>query len=124
MIRKDFIQRHFDELAKVLAVVFQLKNNLQPKEAEAKLNKFSTDFLGISLEEILAINTNIIDYLTNNKEFTLDHFKILEDLLYHKYLLDTSNTHLKKLTLEVLNYLTKIDTNYSFERMNRLNQLK
>ena len=33
MIRKDYIQRYFDELAKVLAAVLQLKNDLKPVEA-------------------------------------------------------------------------------------------
>ncbi len=123
MIRKDYIQRYFDELAKVLAAVLQLKNDLKPVEAEAKLNDFSTDFLGISFEEILAIETNITEYLTEQKEFTIDHFKLLEDLLYHKYLLYPTDTHLQKITLEILAYLAKNDTDYSFERMKRINEL-
>ena len=55
MIRKDYIQRYFDELAKVLAVVLQLKNDLRPTEAATKLNDFATDYLGISFEEILSL---------------------------------------------------------------------
>jgi hypothetical protein len=55
LIRKDFIQRHFDELAKVLAAVLQLKNDFKPIEAESKINDFANDFLGISFDEILSI---------------------------------------------------------------------
>tara|TARA_B100000809_G_scaffold67022_2_gene63893 strand:+ start:8964 stop:9344 length:381 start_codon:yes stop_codon:yes gene_type:complete len=123
LIRKDFIQRYFDELANVLAVVMNLKNNLKPVEAEAKISDFANDFLKISFEEILAIETDLIEFLKEEKAFTFDHFKILEDLLYHKYLLNPTDTYLKKNTLEVLNYVSKNDTNYSFERMSRLKEL-
>jgi len=125
MIRKDYIQRYFDELAKVLAAVLQLKNDLKPTEAEAKLDDFSTDYLGININEILAINPiNIIDYLINNKEFTITHFKLLEDILYHKFLMNSSNDNLKKITLGVLKYVSENDTNYSFERMERIDQIQ
>ena len=124
MIRKDYIQRYFDELAKVLAAVLQLKNNLKPVEAEAKLNDFSTDYLGISFEEVLSIkNENLISFLIENKEFTITHFKLLEDLLFHKYLINSSDDKIKNLTLEVLKYVSENDTNYSFERMERIDNL-
>ncbi|PCI98361.1 MAG: hypothetical protein COB15_05995 [Flavobacteriales bacterium] len=123
MIRKDYIQRYFDELAKVLAAVLQLKNDLKPVEAESKLNDFSIDYLGISFEKILAIKNNLIGYLIKENNFTLDHFKILEDLLYHKHLLNPNDNHLKKITLEVLNHLTENDSDYSLERNNRIKQI-
>jgi len=122
MIRKDYIQRYFDELAKVLAAVLQLKNDLKPTEAEDKLNDFSTDFLGASFKEILAIDNNLVEFLTKEKAFTLTHFKILEDLLYHKYLMNTSDRKLKKLTLEVLKYVVKTDKDYSVERVKRIEE--
>ena len=124
MIRKDFIQRHFDELAKVLAAVLQLKNNLKPVEAEAKINDFANAFLNISFEEIITFEGPFIDYLKEQKAFTLDHFKILEDLLYHKHLINVSDNHLKNLTLEVLNYVALTDSNYSLERMTRIKELQ
>ncbi|MBL4593334.1 MAG: hypothetical protein JKX68_05890 [Flavobacteriales bacterium] len=124
MIRKDYILRYFDELAKVLATVLQLKNDLKSTEAEAKLNDFATNYLGISFEEILAIDTNIlINYLIKNKEFTIIHFKILEDLLYHKYLINSSDDNLKRTTLEVLKYASENDTDYSVERISRIEEL-
>jgi len=124
MIRKDYIQRYFDELAKVLAAVLQLKNDLKPIEAETKLNDFSTDFLGVNLSEIEEQNTDkLIDYLIQQKDFTLTHFKLLEDVLYHKYLMNSSDEKIKKLTLEVLKYVAETDTDYSVERNNRINEL-
>ena len=123
MIRKDFIQRHFDELAKVLAVVLQLKNDLKPVEAESKINDFANDFLNLSIEELLAVEGNIIDYLKEQKAFTLAHFKILEDLVYHKQLLQPKDNHLQEITVEVLNYVAAIDSSYSLERMNRIKLL-
>ena len=124
MIRKDFIQRHFDELAKVIATVLQLKNNSKPVEAEAKINDFANDFLKVSFEELLTIDNNLINYLKEEKAFSFDHFKILEDLLYHKYLINPKDNQLKKLNLEVLNYEAKNDTSNSLERVNRINQMK
>lgn len=123
MIRKDYIQRHFDELAKVLAAMLLLKKNHKPTEAASVLNDFSTDFLGISFEEILDIDDNLIDFLKRKKTFSLDHFKLLEDLLYHKYLLTPTNNLLKNATLEVLKYTSENDTDYSFERMDRIDQI-
>ena len=124
MIRKDYIQRYFDELAKVLAAVLQHKNDLKPVEAEAKLNEFSTDFLGINLNELLSLeNEKIIEYLIAQKEFTLTHFKLLEEILFHKYLIDSSDDKLKNLTLEVLKYTSENDTDYSIERMERKDQI-
>lgn len=124
MIRKDFIQRHLDELANVIAVVLQLKNNLKPVEAEAKINDFANDFLGLSFDELINVNGSLVDYLIAKHKFTLTHFKVLEDLLYHKHLFNTTDNHLNEITLEVLNYVAKNDTSYSFERVNRINQIK
>ena len=125
MIRKDYILRYFDELAKVLAVVLQLKNDFKPKEAESLVNDFANNHLGIDLDEIIQIDSNqLISYLIKEKAFTLDHFKLLEDLLYHKYLLNTNNEKLKICTLEVFQYLTKVDTDYSFNRITRIKELK
>ncbi len=124
MIRKDYIQRYFDELAKVLAAVLQLKENQKPIEAEEKINDFSTDYLGVSFEEILSIEKeSLITFLIKNKEFTITHFKLLEDLLYHKYLINSSDDNLKNITLEVLKYTSENDTDYSFERMDRMDQI-
>lgn len=124
MIRKDYIQRYFDELAKVLAVVLQLKNDLKPLEAESLVDDFADSHLGINLNEIIEIESSIlIEFLIKEKAFTLDHFKLLEDLLYHKYLININDIKLKKCTLEVFNYLTKTDTDFSFNRMNRTKEL-
>lgn len=125
MIRKDYIQRYFDELAKVLAAVLQLKNDLKPTEAESKLNDFSTDFLGISLSELLSLNPNkIVTHLIKNKSFTLTHFKLLEELLYHQWLLKPSNEKLKQLAHKILNYTAENDTDYSVERAKRIKHLE
>tara|TARA_B100000809_G_C15129982_1_gene527973 strand:+ start:3386 stop:3766 length:381 start_codon:yes stop_codon:yes gene_type:complete len=124
MIRKDYIQRYFDELAKVLAAVLQLKNDFKPTEAEAKLNDFSTDYLGIPLAELLSLNpAEVIDYLIKEKEFTLTHFKLLEDILYQQYLLKPSENHLKQMTLTTLRHTSVNDTNYSIERATRIKEL-
>ena len=125
MIRKDYIQRYFDELAKVLAAVLQLKNDLKPTEAEAKLNDFSTDYLGITLDEILEQGSDhVVNFLIQEKEFTLTHFKLLEDVFYHKYLINPSESILKNHTLKVLKHLTQNDKDFSVERAKRIKQIE
>jgi hypothetical protein len=124
LIRKDYIQRYFDELAKVLAAVLQLKNDFKPIEAETKLNDFSSAYLGVDIESIIQIKTvELITTLIEKNQFTLTHFKILEDILYYKYLMNSKNQKLKKSTLEILNYLAEIDSDYSVERINRIEEL-
>lgn len=124
MIRKDYIQRYFDELAKVLAAVLQLKNDFKSTEAEVKLNDFSTDYLGIPLAELLSLNlTEVVDYLIKEKKFTLTHFKLLEDILYQQYLLKPTDSHLKQITLTTLRYTSVNDTDYSIERATRIKEL-
>jgi len=124
LIRKDYIQRYFDELAKVLAAVLQLKNDFKSTEAEVKLNDFSTDYLGIPLAELLSLNlTEVVDYLIKEKKFTLTHFKLLEDILYQQYLLKPTDSHLKQITLTTLRYTSVNDTDYSIERATRIKEL-
>ena len=124
MIRKDYIQRYFDELAKVLAAVLQLKNDFKSTEAEVKLNDFSTDYLGIPLAELFSLNlTEVVDYLIKEKKFTLTHFKLLEDILYQQYLLKPTDSHLKQITLTTLRYTSVNDTDYSIERATRIKEL-
>ena len=124
MIRKDFIQRHIDELAKVLAVVLKLKQNNEPESADIKLDEFGLNFLGLNLHQLILMpSENIIELLITQHQFEYTHFRLLEDLLYHKYLLDSTNKQLKTLTLVVLNYLQKTDKDFSFDRMNRIKEL-
>ena len=124
MIRKDFIQRYLDELTKVIARVLQFKQNNEPEKANYELDEFGKNFLSINLNEIIGIQPGeLIKTLITIYQFDLTRFKLLEDLLYHKYLLNTSDKRLKNCTLEVLNYLTANDVDYSFERMNRIDEL-
>ena len=74
-------------------------------------------------DEILAIEDNLIQFLIKDKSFTLVHFKLMEDLLYHKYLIKPADKNLKEITLTVLKYVSKNDTNYLFERIDRINEL-
>lgn len=124
MIKKDYIQRYLDELSKVLAVVLKLKQNNEPEKAEDQLDEFGASFLNINLDEFIKkYNAQTIDELITNQKFEINHFKVLEELLYHKYLLNTEDFALKTINLTVMNYLTKVDTDFSFERMTRINQL-
>lgn len=124
MIKKDYIQRYLDELTKMIAAVLQLKQNNEPELADIKIDEFANNFLNINLNELVkGSNPTLIESLLNKHHFELTHFKILEELLYQKYLLTPSNTNLKNCTLEVLNYLLKVDKDFSVERKNRVQEL-
>ena len=124
MIKKDYIQRYIDELSKILAVVLQLKQNNEPDKAEDQLNDFSTDYLGVTIQTILKIAPEIlINKLIDEHQFTITHFKLSEDVLYHYYLLHPNNKAAKKCTLEVLKHLTQTDIDFSGERDRRIKEL-
>lgn len=124
MIKKDYIQRYLDELTKMIAVVLQLKQNNEPELADIKIDEFANNFLNLNLNELVKTDSSqLINLLLTEYKLELTHFKILEELLNQKYLLTPSNLRLKKCTLEVLNYLLKIDKDFSFERQSRVQEL-
>lgn len=124
MIRKDYIQRYFDEMAKMLAKILLFKQNNEPDKAEELLNEFATDFLKINLKIILETpEDKLIDKLKTELDFDLTKFKLLEELLFQKYLLTPTNISLRNSTLEVINYIIKNDSDFSVERHQRLQEL-
>lgn len=124
MIKKDYIQRYLDELTKVLAKILQLKQNNEPKEADIKLDEFGNNFLNIDLNQLSEKEpATVVNDLINTYQFELTHFKILEELLYQKYLLNPKHLNLKKVTLEVLNYVIKNDKDFSLERRQKMEEL-
>ena len=124
MLKKDYIQRYVDELTKMIAKVLQLKQNNEPEKAEQELDEFGNDYLKINLNELIENNSpSIIDELITQHSFELTHFKILEELLYQKYLLAKENEKLKTVTLNISQYVAKNDTDFSLERNNRIKEL-
>ncbi len=124
MIRKDYIQRYFDEMAKMLAKILLFKQNNEPDKAEELLNEFATDFLKINLKIILETpEDKLIDKLKTELDFDLTKFKLLEELLFQKFLLTPTNISLRNSTLEVINYIIKNDSDFSVERHQRLQEL-
>lgn len=124
MLKKDFIQRYVDELTKMIAKVMQLKQNNEPNKANEVIDEFGNDFLKIDLNELIGNNhSTVIETLITNNQFEFTHFKILEELLYQKHLLKPNNIELKKLTLVLLQYVVKNDTDFSLERNSRIKKL-
>lgn len=125
MLKKDYIQRYVDELTKMIAKVLQLKQNNEPEKAEQELDEFGNDYLKINLNELIENNNpSIIDELITQHSFELTHFKILEELLYQKYLLAKENEKLKTVTLNISQYVAKNDTDFSLERNSRIKVLR
>ncbi len=124
MIRKDYIQRYFDEMAKMLAKILFLKQNNEPEKAEELLNEFATDFLKINLQDLLKTSeNNLISTLISKHDFDLIQFKLFEELLFQKFLLRPTDISLRNSTLEVINYIIKNDSDFSVERHQRLQEL-
>lgn len=124
MIRKDYIQRYFDEMAKMLAKILFFKQNNEPDKAEESLNEFATDFLKINLQDLLKTpENNLIPTLISEHDFDLIQFKLLEELLFQKFLLTPTDISLRNSTLEVINYIIKNDSDFSVERHQRLQEL-
>lgn len=124
MIRKDYIQRYFDEMAKMLAKVLFFKKNNEPDKIQEILNDFANDFLKINLKTILETpEEKLIDTLNTEHDFNLTKFKLLEELLFQKFLLTPNDVSLRNSTLEVINYIIKNDSDFSVERHQRLQEL-
>lgn len=124
MIRKDYIQRYFDEMAKMLAKVLFFKKNNEPDKIQEILNDFANDFLEINLKTILeSPEEKLIDTLKTEHDFDLTKFKLLEELLFQKFLLTPNDVSLRNSTLEVINYIIKNDSDFSVERHQRLQEL-
>lgn len=124
MIRKDYIQRYFDEMAKMLAKILFLKKNNEPDKIQETLNDFANDFLEINLKNILETpKDKLIDTLKTKHDFDLTKFKLLEELLFQKFLLTPTDISLRNSTLEVINYIVKNDSDFSVERHQRFQEL-
>lgn len=109
----------------MIAKVLQLKQNNEPEKAEQELDEFGNDYLKINLNELIENNNpSIIDELITQHSFELTHFKILEELLYQKYLLAKENEKLKTVTLNISQYVAKNDTDFSLERNSRIKVLR
>ena len=62
MLKKDYIQRYVDELAKMVAKVLLLKQTNEPEKANEELDEFGTDYLKISLNDLInSDNTTVTD---------------------------------------------------------------
>lgn len=111
-------------MAKMLAKILLFKQNNEPDKAEELLNEFATDFLKINLKIILETpEDKLIDKLKTELDFDLTKFKLLEELLFQKFLLTPTNISLRNSTLEVINYIIKNDSDFSVERHQRLQEL-
>ncbi len=85
MLRKDYIQRKFEEFGKFLALLMGFKNNSQWLELEKEINENSQKFTGIEIEVAEGLkDSDFIQELTLKRELKEDQLKMLGDLLYEK----------------------------------------
>ncbi|MBQ20813.1 MAG: hypothetical protein CMD31_08655 [Flavobacteriales bacterium] len=111
-------------MAKMLAKILFLKQNNEPEKIQETLNDFANDFLKINLKNILETpEDKLIDTLKAEHDFDLTKFKLLEELLFQKFLLTPNDVSLRNSTLEVINYIIKNDNDFSVERHQRSQEL-
>jgi len=85
MLRKDYIVRQFEELGKVMAIIFGLKKIKDWKNFEAEVNAASQKYTALeinSVENYLPIEFEA--GVLNHPTLTNEQLHILADLLFEK----------------------------------------
>jgi hypothetical protein len=91
MLRKDYIQRKFEEFGKFLALLMSFKQNHQWQELEKQINENSQRFSGVEINAIEMISDPaLLLELTQARTLKEEQLKILGDLLYEKGLAYTN----------------------------------
>lgn len=124
MLRKDYIQRKFEEFGKFLALLMGFKNNNQWSELEKQINENSQKFTGVEIGAIEMISDPaLLLELTEARGLKEEQLKILGDLLYEKGLaylnqqkeIEAKNAFTKALAL--YNYISanSLETDFSLD---------
>jgi hypothetical protein len=91
MLRKDYIQRKFEEFGKFLALLMGFKQNNQWAELERQINENSQKFSGVEIGAIEMISDPVLLIeLTQVRDLKEEQLKVLGDLLYEKGLAYTN----------------------------------
>lgn len=85
MLRKDFLQRQFEEFGKVLAQILGFKKSGDMINFEKEIEKAVKTFTTLELEELLKMNLEDFEKMVKqNQSLRPDQIKILADLFYER----------------------------------------
>jgi hypothetical protein len=85
MLRKDFLQRQFEEFGKVLAAILGFKKSGDMVNFEKEIEKAMKTFTALEMEELLKMNLEDFGKMVKyNQTLRPDQIKILADLFYER----------------------------------------
>ena len=113
MHKRDYLVKQFEEFAKVLGVLFGLKQNENYEELNNLINATALKYTQTEIEYIEELSDDeLINCLTQEKKLTDEQLKMLGDLLFEKgdYYSKLNNTNEN----EAYNCFQKVKLIYSF----------
>lgn len=85
MLRKDFLQRQFEEFGKVLASILGFKKSGDMLNFEKEIERAVKTFTALELSELLQMNLGSFEKMVKlNNDLRPDQVKILADLFYER----------------------------------------
>jgi hypothetical protein len=132
MGQEDYLKRQIDQLgqvfARLLGIIFELKNQGKETEIVAIVDKTLNSELGLDLSKLITIpKDTFIETLTQNKEISKESLDKLADILLN--IADREQGNVTKdiileRVLEIYKYLENNDKTYSFERYLKMEKIK
>lgn len=127
MERRDYLMRYFDQLGEVIARLLGFRKRKDWEHAHEYIDEVSNDFLGIDINELKDINeTDLLEFLTKQQEFTLDKIKILAELLkekgetyYQQFDMNSALVFLNH-SLILFNHVDQEEKTFSMERNQKI----
>jgi hypothetical protein len=85
MLKKDYLQRQFEEFGKVLATILGFKKSGDTQSFENEIEKAVKTFTALELNELLKMDLGSFEKMvSSNETLTPDQIKILADLFYER----------------------------------------
>jgi len=85
MLRKDYLQRQFEEFGKALSLILSLKNKKDWENFEREIQEATQKFTSLEVDEVENMTDETFEKeILNNTNLTRDQRKILGNLLFEK----------------------------------------
>ena len=92
MLKKDYIQRQFEEFGKVMAVILGFKKNKDWELLEMEIDKAVQTFTSMELKALIKTDEASFEKMINeNTSLKTEQVKILADLLYERTFVSVNN---------------------------------
>lgn len=122
MIRKDYLMRILKQFFEFIEKLIEIKQKKKPDEVRTYLNEIYETYLNHSAEYYLQLSREEIINAFEEEEREIK-MEMLAELLYQDGLLDSGLAKLEK-SLNLYDYLQKHSNTYSFNRVQRIEELK